>query len=116
MTGTSNLYLIWYGDWGGVYAISPLTDLVGNIGSSPYFKINTSYTNAGGGSPSGGLIYGGTIYREIVLARKRIEPSCYSGIVTDAITGVQLPLDPAGIYVVFASPDISSNSTGLLHT
>lgn len=112
MTGTSDIYLIWYGDWGGVYAVSPLTDLVGNIGSSPYFKINTSYTNAEGSSPSGGLIYGGTIFEETYSHGNELGPLAIQEIVTDAITAEQLPLDPAGIYVVLASPDISSNSTG----
>src|SRR5262249_38212986 len=40
MAGASNVYLIWYGNWTGNTAQSIITDLLSNLGSSPYFQIN----------------------------------------------------------------------------
>src|SRR5437868_3534413 len=41
--GGTHVYYIWYGNWGGNSATTILTDFAGNIGSSPYFNINTTY-------------------------------------------------------------------------
>ena len=62
MTATSNIYFIWYGNWGGrENTFYLLTDFATSFGGSPYGRINTTYTNSGGQSPSGGLIYGGAV-------------------------------------------------------
>ena len=63
VTGTPNVYLIWYGCWTGDCG-NPngpidqfvLTDFVLNLGSSPYFQINSTYPNSNGVAP-GGLHY-----------------------------------------------------------
>src|SRR5678816_3127715 len=44
MTNTTHIYYIWYGDWTGDTATSLLPYLATNIGDSPYYKINTTYT------------------------------------------------------------------------
>src|ERR1044071_8382029 len=41
--GTTNIYYIWYGNWGTNTAIPILTDLANSIGGSSYFNINTTY-------------------------------------------------------------------------
>src|SRR5258706_4983833 len=50
--GTTNVYYIWYGNWSGNSATTILTDLAQAIGGSPYFNINTTYTNGSGGRVS----------------------------------------------------------------
>ena len=57
MQGTSNVYLIWYGNWIGNTAQSIITDLVLNLGFSTYFQINALYPDANGIAPNSGLIY-----------------------------------------------------------
>src|SRR5206468_2297507 len=47
MLGTTNVYYIWYGDWGGNSATTILADLANHIGGSPYYNINTTYYNGG---------------------------------------------------------------------
>src|SRR5205823_6859269 len=46
--GTTNVYYIWYGNWPNATAVnsaqSILATLASNIGGSPYFNINTTYT------------------------------------------------------------------------
>src|SRR5262249_7973558 len=47
MTGTTLVYYIWYGNWGGNSANTILEHFAGNIGGSPYYNINTTYYNGG---------------------------------------------------------------------
>src|SRR5215471_9718798 len=43
-----NVYYIWYGNWSGNTATTILTNFAHSIGGSPYFNINTTYTNGSG--------------------------------------------------------------------
>src|ERR1700682_3533183 len=44
--GTTNVYYIWYGNWANnASAVTILSDLASNIGGSPYFNINTTYSD-----------------------------------------------------------------------
>ena len=119
MRGTSNVYLIWYGNWSGSTPGNNATtqaivvDLMVNLGSSPYFQINHGYPDLNGAAPSGGLIYGGTV-NDVYSHGTELTALGIQGIVADnlAANNPNLPLDPAGIYIVLASSDVSSNSTG----
>ena len=105
----SVVYYIWYGGWTNNTAPAILTDLASNIGGSPYFSINTSYTDTTGrvannvqfgGSTSVGYSHGtaidGTVIRQVV---------------TDALTGGHLPVDANGVYFVLTSADVSVAGT-----
>jgi hypothetical protein len=115
MTGVPGVYFIWYGTWDNnadntaVQFI--LTDFVSNVGGSPYFQINAMYPDGFGGAPSGALVYAGAV---IDRYSKGLELTAtdLAGIVEDKLVTGQLPWDPLGIYVVLASADVSSNSTG----
>ena len=61
MTATSNVNLIWYGNWTNEPAPTIIRDLVIGLGGSPYCRINTLYPDASGAAPSGGLIFGGAV-------------------------------------------------------
>ena len=116
MQGHSNVYVIWYGGWNGSPGHDTTTQsliiqfLIG-IGTSSYFQINVSYLDAVGNGPGGGLRYSGTSYdpfsRGVELDATKIQ-----GIVHDQISSGLLPLDGAGIYLVFGSADVSANSVG----
>jgi hypothetical protein len=88
-----------------------LTDFVSNVGGSPYFQINAMYPDGFGGAPSGALVYAGAV---IDRYSKGLELTAtdLAEIVEDKLVTGQLPWDPLGIYVVLASADVSSNSTG----
>ncbi len=43
LTGTTHVYLIWYGDWAGNTGKTIIPDLINSIGGSPYYNINTTY-------------------------------------------------------------------------
>ena len=115
MTGVPGVYFIWYGTWDNnadntaVQFI--LTDFVSNVGGSPYFQINAMYPDGFGGAPSGALFYSGAVIDRYSKGFE-LTASDIAAIVEDKLVTGQLPFDPSGIYVVLASADVSSNSTG----
>jgi hypothetical protein len=115
VTGIPGVYLIWYGTWDNnadntaVQFI--LTDFVSNVGGSPYFQINAMYPDGFGGAPSGALLYAGAVIDRYSRGLE-LTASDMAGIVEDKLVTGQLPFDPSGIYVVLASADVSSSSTG----
>jgi phosphate-induced protein 1 len=118
MIGSSNIYLIWYGCWdnncglvGNVDTQLILSDFTVSVGSTPYFQILPTYPNAYGQTPSGALLFGGSVVDQYSHGFE-LTASDLQGIVADQINGNQLPPDPAGIYVVLASADVSSPTTG----
>lgn len=112
MQGTSAVYLIWYGNWAterpgnNGWTIGVITDLVSNLGSSPYFRINTLYPDGSGTSPSGGLIYAGAV-NDSYSHGPTLTVSDIQGVVSQQLASGSLPLDTAGIYVVLASSDVT---------
>jgi hypothetical protein len=117
MTGTQDVYFVWYGCWdeicqnGNTTTQTILTDFVSNVGGSPYFQINAMYPNMFGLSPSGALLYGGAGFDHYSHGMELTE-SDIAGIVADQIESNGLPQDPAGVYVVLASADVGSAATG----
>ena len=117
LAGVSDLYIIYYGDWStpertkDVFIIS---DFLSTLGWSPYFQIAARYPNASGQAPSSGLLYaGGAIDR--YSHGPTVSDADVADIVSGQILNGELPLDPSGIYIVMASPDIAQTS-GLFDT
>ena len=118
MIGASDIYVIWYGCWdetcgnlGNPNTQMILNDFLMNIGGSPYFQMTAMYESPFG-APSGALFWAGQVVDSyshgMELTKEQI-----AGIVQDQIEDNNLPLDPAGIYLVVASADVGSASTGL---
>jgi phosphate-induced protein 1 len=105
MQGSSNVYLIWYGNWAGNTATTILTELVIGLGTSAYFQINTQYPDALGNAPNGGLIYSGTVSDSYSHGAELTRPDIQD-LVLDMIAGGHLPLDGAGIYIVLSTADV----------
>jgi hypothetical protein len=118
MSGTADVYLVWYGCWdntcgnlGDTNTQLLLTDFLSNVGGSPYFQINAMYANGSGSAPSGALIYGGAAYDRYSHGLE-LTASDIAGILENQLINNGLPQDPGGIYLVIASADVSSTSTG----
>lgn len=118
ITGTPDVYVIWYGCWddncgnaGDTATQFILTDFISNVGGSPYFQINATYTDTQGRTPSGALLYGGGAIDRYSHGLE-LTAADIQGIVSDRILAGQLPQDPWGIYLVLASADVSSSATG----
>lgn len=118
LQGASNIYFIYYGCWNCGYAGSNLdtkmilTDLAIYLGGSPYFRINTTYPDAGGFAPNGYLIYGGDAQDASYSEGSNLTVAGFEAIITKQIYNFYLPADPNGIYVILGSSDVSSDATG----
>ena len=108
MHGTFNVYYVWYGNWSSNTAGSILTDLASNIGGSPYYNINTTY-NDEIGPVSTSVKFAGAVNDNYSHGSKLTDDDVF-GIVSDAITGNQLPRDRNAMYFVLSSADVRESS------
>jgi hypothetical protein len=102
--GTVNVYFIWYGNWTGNAATTILTDLASNIGGSPYFNINKTYTGV-----TGAVHYAGST-TDSYSQGASFTDSAVATIVSSAITSGRLPKDTNGVYFVLTSADVHETS------
>jgi hypothetical protein len=109
MLGTTHIYYIWYGNWGGNTATTILTDLANNIGGSPYFNINTTYYNGSNQSVSNAVTYAGST-TDNYSRGTGLTDSAIGSVVADAINSGRLPKDANGVYFVLTSADVTATS------
>lgn len=117
---TPVIYLIWYGNWAQSNGSDTLTgqqivrDFAASIGNSPYFNLNTSYTNQSYNAVvSGGVSFTASFnqYTDGYSRGSRLRDSDVQRIVISAITkqwGGHA--DPNGVYFVLTSSDVSEQS------
>jgi hypothetical protein len=109
MLGVIHMYYIWYGNWSGNTAITILTSFADSIGGSPYFNINTTYTDASGARISNTVTFAGSA-DDNYSQGTTLTDSGVEAVVTDAISSNRLPSDPHGVYFVLTSADVSESS------
>jgi len=109
MLTTKTVYYIWYGNWSGNSAVTILTDLANNIGGSPYFNINSTYTNSAGTPITNAVSYGGST-TDNYSRGTRLSDTAIRNVVSDAITSGRLPKSTNGIYFVLTSQDVTATS------
>jgi hypothetical protein len=109
MLGTVHVYYIWYGNWSGNTATTILTDLAGSIGGSPYYNINTTYTDGAGVALSNSVTYAGST-TDSYSQGSSLTDSQIRSVVSAAITSGALPADASGVYFVLTSADVTASS------
>ncbi len=109
MLGTTNVYYIWYGNWGTNSANAILTDLAGNIGGSPYFNINTTYYNPSNVKVSNAVQYAGAT-TDSGSQGTSLSDAQVQSVVSSAITSGRVPKDTNGVYFVLTSQEVTASS------
>ncbi len=110
MTSPHNVaYYIWYGNWANNSATTILTTFMQGLGGSPYFNINTTYTNRLGTPVVNAVKYGGAI-TDSYSHGTSLDDAAVEAIVSDAVTGGKLPKSANAIYFVLASSDVMETS------
>ena len=109
MTGSNTVYVIWYGSWSGNSATSIVPDMLKSIGGSPYFNINTTYTNASGAAVKNAIAWGGST-TDNYSKGKTLSDAAVQAVVSAAITSGRLPKNTNGIYFVLTSSDVTASS------
>jgi hypothetical protein len=109
ITGTTNVYYIWYGNWAGNTGTTILTDFANSIGGSPYFNINTTYTNSAGTHVSNAVHYAGST-TDAYSQGTSLTDAQIQTVVSSAITSGRLPKDTNAVYFVLTSSDVTASS------
>ena len=111
MLGTVTAYIIWYGNWTGNTATTLLPSFLSNIGGSPYYNINTSYTNGAGTKLSNSIAYGGSYqYTGTSGYSTSLSDANIQTVVANTINGGFLPKSTNAIYFVLTSQDVTASS------
>ncbi len=113
-----NMYYIWFGNFNGGSGSSTsyktiLSDFGKAVGGSPYFGINTSYTDSTGASVKNTVALGGEwTYAGSLAGKTRLTDANIKTIVTEAIAAGLGPAggDVNGLYFVLTSKDVTASS------
>jgi hypothetical protein len=108
MTAAKKIYYIWYGTWDAA-SKNVLTNFGQNIGGSPYFNINTTYTNTAGTKLLNSVTLAGSSIDTGSLGT-RLSDANIQSIVSSQITSGKLPLDANGIYFVLTDKNTTATS------
>jgi hypothetical protein len=109
MTGATNAYVIWYGDWGTNSGSTIIPDFLRSVGGSPYYNINTTYTNGAGQKVSNAVTYVGSTTDNYSQGSTNLSDSAIQAIVSKGIAGGGLPADANGMYFVLTSSDVTKS-------
>jgi Phosphate-induced protein 1 conserved region len=110
MTSAHNsIYYIWYGNWANNSAQTILTNLGQHIGGSPYFNINTTYTNRAGAPVVNKIHFGGSV-NDNYSHGKSLDDNAIQDIVAAQISSGALPKNSNAVYFVLTSSDVTETS------
>lgn len=117
MTSAIKLYYIWYGAWSASDK-AILTDFANSIGGSPYWNINTAYTQSDGMKVSSSVSLAGQVSISSLMLGSSLSDAQIQSLVTAALDGsslldagsTKLPLDANGIYLVLTAPGVTATS------
>lgn len=106
--GGTNVYYIWYGNWGTNTAPAILNDLATGLSGSAYFNINTTYYDAANKKVANAVnLLGSTTDNSLGTA---LSDANIQTIVSNAITSGRLPSDSNAVYFVLTSADVNATS------
>jgi hypothetical protein len=114
MSGTVNLYYIWYGDWADTDGAAPgiLNDWGQNISSTPNYFVNTTYDDYRGQHVWASTRVAGNLW-DLSSNGTSINGNDIWGVVYGALASGSFPVDPNGVYFVLTAPNIDTSALGM---
>ncbi len=109
MLGTVNVYVVWYGNWTGNTAPTIIGDFLSSIGGSPYYNINTTYSNGAGAHLSNSVQFAGAT-TDAYSQGTSLSDAKIQTVVSSALSSGRLPTDANGVYFVLTSADVTASS------
>ena len=109
MLGTTHVYLIFYGNWSSNTATAILPDWAANLGGSPYFNTNTTYTDGSNHRIGNSVTFGGAAFDNYSHGSS-LDDNGVAAVVSTAIGNASLPLDAHGVYFVLTSSDVAETT------
>src|SRR5438105_8128559 len=109
LLGTPNIYYIWYGNWAGNSATTILSDFANSIGGSPYFNINTTYSDGSGTHVTNATHLSGSV-NDSYSQGAALNDAGVQAVVVNALNSNKLPKDTNGVYFVLTSADVNETS------
>ena len=109
MSQTVTIYYVWYGNWNGNSGVTLLETFAKNLGGTPYYNINTTYTDATGGVVRNNLIFGGSTVDNYSLGKSLTDAQIWQAV-SSAITSGKFPADPNAVYFLLTSADVNATS------
>jgi hypothetical protein len=106
MTEPVNVYFLWYGNWDGNTATTILPEFARALSNSDYFKVNTTYRDAGGNPATAVVNFGGAASDRYSRGRD-LDGNDIEPIIAAKVQSGDLPADERGLYVVLLSSDVS---------
>jgi hypothetical protein len=110
LTNGVNVYYIWYGNWSGNTATNILPVLAQYIGGSPYFNINTTYSNGSGVKVLNSVHLAGQTTDSYSQGTALSDAAIQAVVKTAISSGALGPIDSAGVYFVLTSADVNETS------
>ena len=107
-----HVYLIWYGNWSGDSGTTILPTLVRGFSGSPYYNINTTYTDGANRQVPNAVTLTGQTTDAYSQGATNLSDTSINTIVASAISSGRLPSDTDGLYFVLTSADVTK--TGFL--
>ncbi len=108
IVGGTHAYVIWYGTWSST-SQDIVTTFLQNVGGSPYFNINTTYSDGSGNHVSNSVTLSGTT-SDNYSQGSALSDAGVQAVVSSAISSGRLPSDVKGVYFVLTSPDVNETS------
>ena len=106
--GTTNAYVIWYGNWASSPTQALVSDFLSSVGGSAYYNINTTYYDGAGRHVSNSVALAGST-TDNYSQGKVLSDAGVKAVVSSAVSS-GLPRDTNGVYFVLTSSDVSESS------
>ncbi len=113
MSGSTNVYVIYYGTW-PVAAHTIINTWLQHIGGSHYFKVNTTFNDTTGAHIQNIVNYNPATnsYNDAYSMGKNLTDAKLQTVISNAISGGHLPNDQTnGVYFVLTAKDVTESAS-----